>query len=528
VFAAEEVKLHQITFPERKTIDVEFARTGKAPMAELEAKVKHEEGAAQIEVKFRNMKPAILFGGDITSYVLWAVVRDGTWENLGELWVREDREKLEFTTRLKNFALMVTAEPYPLVSQPSELVMFTSNPSEHKRAVDEAFYFSDFAPAAAATQSSIAAITWDGDESMDLKQAKKAVEYAERMGAKDYTPRIYREAHLAMSQANAFTTVTSRKKEIVDFSRRAVSLASEAISTTLRRKEREEIERQIAERKREMEALEKRASDAESMATTAKLQLLDAQSALAEAKTQQAEADAAILTAQQELTTMQAAKLELEAAKTTLETEKATLESERTTLLNEKTTLEADKVALVADKTSLETEKAALLAQQASLQASVAELDERAKRLQEEREQLSSRLESALSHVADVNASARGMIVSLPDILFDLNEATLKNQAKVVISKLSGILLVMPNLNLRIEGHTDSSGSDEHNQRLSERRAGSVKDFLAAQGIDMNRMVAVGYGENRPVADNESNEGRKKNRRVEIVIAEGEIKEASF
>ena len=73
---------------------------------------------------------------------------------------------------------------------------------------------------------------------------------------------------------------------------------------------------------------------------------------------------------------------------------------------------------------------------------------------------------------------------------------------------------------------TDSTGSDEHNQRLSERRAGSVKDFLAAQGIEMNRMIAVGYGEYRPVASNDTNEGRSKNRRVEIVIAEGVVQEA--
>jgi outer membrane protein OmpA-like peptidoglycan-associated protein len=96
----------------------------------------------------------------------------------------------------------------------------------------------------------------------------------------------------------------------------------------------------------------------------------------------------------------------------------------------------------------------------------------------------------------------------------------------VVLAKLAGILLIMPELNLRIEGHTDATGSDEYNQRLSERRASAVRDFLAAQGVDMNRMVAVGYGEYRPVADNDTREGRQKNRRVEIVIAEGEVAEA--
>jgi len=128
--------------------------------------------------------------------------------------------------------------------------------------------------------------------------------------------------------------------------------------------------------------------------------------------------------------------------------------------------------------------------------------------------------------VADTQSSARGFVVNLPDILFDLNEATLKPEARVVIAKLSGILLIMPELNLRIEGHTDATGSEEHNQALSERRATSVKDFLTEQGLAAGRIVAVGYGETRPVADNESAEGRKKNRRVEIVISQGVVQEA--
>ena len=118
------------------------------------------------------------------------------------------------------------------------------------------------------------------------------------------------------------------------------------------------------------------------------------------------------------------------------------------------------------------------------------------------------------------------MIVNLPDILFDLNESTLKSDAKLVIAKLAGILLIMQDLNLRVEGHTDSSGGYDYNLRLSEERARSVFDFLAAQGIDPGRMVVKGYGPDRPIADNATREGRSRNRRVEIVIAEGTVAEA--
>ncbi|MCP4899016.1 MAG: OmpA family protein [bacterium] len=480
-----ELTLHETTFPESRNTDVDFSRTTKAPNATLTADVKHREGHAEISVRFKNMKPAVLFGGDITSYVLWAISSDGDWENLGELWVRKANDKVELTSALKAFALIVTAEAYPLVSQPSELVLFTSMPGDDKRAISKPFTFSDLAPAPTTGMISIANVQWDSSEPMDLLQAEKAVELAQRVGAADYTPQLLREATLALAQAQALAKTPSPKKEIIDHSRRAVSRSSDAIQTTLRTKEREEIERQIAERKAEMESLEQRARDAESMASTAKLHL-------AEATTQKATADAAILAATAELTRVRA----------------------------EKTAMEAEREALLAEKTSLET-------QQQNLQVSIAEMSERAEKLHKEREQLASRLQSALSHVADTQNSARGMIVNLPDILFDTNEATLKQEARVVIAKLSGILLIISELNLRIEGHTDATGSDTHNQSLSERRASSVKDFLAGQGININRIVAVGYGENRPVAENETREGRSKNRRVEIVMNTGEVAEDS-
>jgi len=317
---------------------------------------------------------------------------------------------------------------------------------------------------------SIANIAWDSDRPLDLMQAEKAFELAERQDAKKYATQVFNEAEFALAQAKAYAGTRSRTKEILDTSRRVVSLSSEAIQMTVRRKEREEIERQIEERRREMESLESRAHEAEQSASTAQLQLEQAELALNSAKLQQEAADAAVARAQGELGQLQA--------------------------------------------------------ERAALELTVAELATRAERLQREREQLADRLQSALSQVADVHDSARGFIVNLPDILFDVDKAALKPDAKIVIAKLSGILLIMPELNLRIEGHTDSTGSPEHNQRLSEQRAASVRDFLAQQGIVFQRMVSVGYGLSRPIADNSTTEGRRKNRRVEVIIARGEIGEA--
>jgi outer membrane protein OmpA-like peptidoglycan-associated protein len=116
--------------------------------------------------------------------------------------------------------------------------------------------------------------------------------------------------------------------------------------------------------------------------------------------------------------------------------------------------------------------------------------------------------------------------VSLPDILFDTNKATLKPNAQVALGKLAGIVSVFPNINLRVEGHTDSTGSDAINNPLSRDRANSVMAFLRQQGVAASRMSAEGYGSRIPVADNGTVEGRAKNRRVEIILAEGTIQPA--
>jgi outer membrane protein OmpA-like peptidoglycan-associated protein len=135
------------------------------------------------------------------------------------------------------------------------------------------------------------------------------------------------------------------------------------------------------------------------------------------------------------------------------------------------------------------------------------------------------RLQSALSQVSDTHESARGMIVNLPDILFDVGKASLKAGAKYPLAKLAGILLIMQDLNLRIEGHTDSTGSTRVNLRLSKQRADSVSEFLSSQGIDASRIQTAGYGAERPITDNSTAQGRRENRRVEIIISAGEIAE---
>jgi outer membrane protein OmpA-like peptidoglycan-associated protein len=120
--------------------------------------------------------------------------------------------------------------------------------------------------------------------------------------------------------------------------------------------------------------------------------------------------------------------------------------------------------------------------------------------------------------VSATTETARGYVVSLSDITFDTGKATLKTDAKYSLAKLAGILTLLQEMTLSVEGHTDSTGSAETNQKLSAARANSVMTFLKEMGVAETRMTAKGFGPDQPVAPNDTAEGRARNRRVEIIL----------
>lgn len=482
---AAAVKLHGVQFPEKRPVELSFTATQIAPAARVTAEVTYRNGQARIEMVFADMKPAILFGGDVTCFVVWAVTRDGQVENLGELLTRKQSGKLTFSTGKKNFALMVTAESFFLAAQPSELVAFYNWPSATDGAESSPFTFDDFVSAPRHSMDAIGHIKWDSKVPIELLQARKAYELAGRHDAEQHANRVYIEAGAMLKSANETASSAPKSRELLDYSRRAVALSTEALNISLHRIEALELERQIAERRAETEALERRAAEAEAAEADARRL---AEEVRAEKERTMAETAA-----------LRAEKTQLESAMVMLNQEKTDLQDESVRLTREKAELQAAAETLRSERTVLETE---------------------AQRLQRERDELKGRLQNALSHVAETQDSVRGFVVNLPDILFDVNEATLKPEAQVVLAKLAGILLIMPDQRATIEGHTDSTGSAEYNLDLSERRANAVRHFLRSQGLDPGRLQAVGYGMQQPVADNSTPDGRGRNRRVEIVINE--------
>jgi len=477
-----EIVLKVFQFTEKKTVKFDMLPSPRLGSARMSAEVKFEEGQFRIKIKYDDMKPAVLFSGDVASYVLWAINREGVPENLGELWVRKDKEDVEFQTGLRNFALIVTAEEYHQVSVPSQMILFQNEAVADPPVPTYDLTFTDLGPAPKTGVDDLGTVEFSGKKPVDLVQAEKLYRLAQRYEAEKYAPDFLQQARIALEQATLMFE-RDRKDGAQRYSRRSIASSNEAIGLSLRRKQRAELEAEIAQRQAEMAALEERAVEAEKRAQEVAV-------LVAKVEKEKAQTEAELQSVREQLEKIRSERRQVESALLAMRNEQQRLKNSMAELEHEKTILENEKAELLSEKSDLQ-----------------------------------GRLQGALSQVADTRESARGFIVNLPDILFDLGQANLKPAAKLVLAKLSGILLLMPDLNLRIEGHTDSTGTPSGNLRLSQKRAESVYDFLAEQGIAPSRMKTAGYGQDRPIVDNSTEEGRQRNRRVEIIIGEGEITE---
>jgi outer membrane protein OmpA-like peptidoglycan-associated protein len=145
-----------------------------------------------------------------------------------------------------------------------------------------------------------------------------------------------------------------------------------------------------------------------------------------------------------------------------------------------------------------------------------------AESLKSQAEAAQAQLASAQQQLADLQAKKtdRGVVVTLGDVLFDTGQATLKPGANLALNRLATFLNANPQTRIIIEGHTDSRGSDEYNEGLSERRARAVATELMSRGISADQLQTLGRGKGYPVASNDTPEGRQQNRRVEIVFSD--------
>ena len=180
----------------------------------------------------------------------------------------------------------------------------------------------------------------------------------------------------------------------------------------------------------------------------------------------------------------------------------------------------ASKQNLSASLETTQAELATATAALAAAQAEVKSLSAKNAALSGQQKSLDQTLTGALGQMASGTKTDRGYVVSLSGVAFQSGQSQLSTEAKYVLAKLSGMLLAFPAMTMSVEGHTDSTGSDEANRKLSQARAEAVVTFISEMGVPKSSMTATGFGPDKPVAPNDTEGGRAKNRRVDIVLSE--------
>ena len=460
---------------------VDLEGTELMPEARGEARVESKTGRLEINAKLERMQPANKFGLEYLTYVLWAITPEGRANNLGEIVLNDGRSELHATTDLQAFGLIVTAEPYFAVTQPSELVVAQNiiRPDTKGRveAIDVKYellprglYASQVEP----IRDAVYGI--DTKAPLDLFEARNAVRIARAAGAEQYASSTFAKAQQLLNQAEDYYRRKQGPKPIGTVAREAAQTAEEARVMTLKRQQEEKAEQ---ERAAAAEREAKAKAEAEARTTQAK----QAEAERAEAAQREAQAQAA---AQQAQAAAQAEAQQRQQA----EAERAAAQQARTE----------------AEQAKQQAQSAAQQAEQARQQA------------ENEKAQLRARLLQQLNNVLQTKDTARGLIATMPDVLFATGSATLKPAARERLAKVAGILLSYPDIRLEIDGHTDNVGSEAFNEKLSERRAESVRTFLAQQGVAQS-MTTRGFGPTEPIASNGTAAGRQQNRRVELVVS---------
>jgi outer membrane protein OmpA-like peptidoglycan-associated protein len=441
-----------------------FAGTELMPKANGEAKVESKQGYIEIEVEFDELQKPAAFGNEYLTYILWAITPEGRSVNLGEILLNGNRSKLNVTTDLQAFALVVTAEPYYAVRQPSNVVVLenviredTAGTTQAVTAKYDLLERGGYIP----TGYNFDPVVLNAKLPLEFFEARNALRIAQSAGAEKYASSSYERAVSLMNQADGYATRKNiDKKALIGTSREAVQVAEDAREIAVKRIEAERIDA-------EARAAADREAQAKAQTMSAEAETADALRARDEAERQQRQAQADALQQQQA----------------------AQAEAERN---------------------------------RAAAAAAAASADEQLQQAQREKIELRAQLLQQFNSILETHDTARGLVVNMSDVLFDTGKHTLRPVAREKLAKISGIMLAYPGLKLGIEGNTDSVGGEVYNQGLSDRRAESVRGYLAEQGIPGSSMTAVGFGKTRPIASNDTAAGRQQNRRVELVVS-GEV-----
>jgi outer membrane protein OmpA-like peptidoglycan-associated protein len=464
---------------------INFQGTDLMPSAAGEAKVESKRGTLAVEAEFSGLDRPTSFGNEYLTYVLWAISPEGRPVNIGEVLVGDNhRSKLDVTTDLQAFALIVTAEPYYAVRRPSNLVVLEnairSDTVGATEAVDAKFELIDrggYIP----TGYKFDPVILNAKLPLEFFEARNALRIAQSAGAERYAASSYEKAVNQMNEADALASGKhENKKSLSALSREVVQTAEDAREIAVKH-----IDEERAESERSAGA--GREAHAKARANEESERRLTAEAATAEAVRDRNVADRNNRDAQ--AAAQHAAGAQADAERDRNDAQKKQQAAEMDSDLN---------------------------------RAAAAKSDAQLKDAVRDREELRARLLQQFNLILETRDTARGLVVNMSDVLFDSGKYTLRPLAREKLAKISGIVLGYPSLKLAVEGNTDSIGTELFNQDLSEKRAEGVRTYLTQQGVPESSTTATGFGKTRPIASNDTSEGRQQNRRVELIVS-GEV-----
>jgi outer membrane protein OmpA-like peptidoglycan-associated protein len=466
---------------------VDLRPTGLASGAQGMATIDAKKGVTNIEAEVNGMPEASRVGTEFLTYVLWAVSPEGRSNNLGEIQVDQSgRGKLKATTPFQTFSLFMTAEPYFAVRQPSEMLVMENE--LRKGTKGKIMVVNDYQLMKRAQYQKMGnplALTLDLKKvPLELYEARNAVEIARSRRADAYAPEIFSKAEGGLKMAENALARKANRKEIISTARLTVQSSEDARALAVQRQEEERIENERAA------AAARARAEAEAKAA-------------AEAAEAKRRADAAAAEAKRKADA-EAAALRQQAA------EESRRQAELARAREAQMKAEADAAALRA-----KVEADALMAKEEAAKRE-------AERARQAAEALRAQLLDQFNRILETRETPRGLVVTMADVLFDVGKYDLRAGTREKLARLSGIVLAHPGLQLEVEGHTDSTGSDQLNEKLSANRAVAVQSYLVEQGVPRDYVTARGFGKTMPIADNATAAGRQQNRRVEIIVS-GEV-----
>jgi outer membrane protein OmpA-like peptidoglycan-associated protein len=478
-----------ITYPLDETVNVQFRGTTRFPRMKGSAKVKRtNRSGTRIELSVDNMPRPFELGAGYATYVLWAISPTGQADNLGEI-KRSGLffidSKVNVTTNLQTFSLMITAEPHFLVTRPSQAIMLenlypVAKDGKYVGTSPTITYFGNSSDYFRDSRTPSIAETDYQKTPPAILQAIQAVALARFAGAeRDASTELAEAETLLQNAQNAFSA--GRDSEFIDITaRKSISAAVRAESAAQQRRTAREQRNERIRSDEEIRAAENRFSDAQDEINSLKAELA------------------------REIRNRELA-----------ERDAMNYSNQLRELRDENGKLREDLGRIRVENENINARLVAIENEQKAAREQQEQEDRAAKLAQEEKDLL-----AALKAYGTVVKNERGIVLTLPENLWTgVRSSSLTPQADGRLASLAGILADHTDYRILVEAHTDNTGNADQVQTVTDRRSYTIADKFASMGVAEGRIVAKGLGASLPVAPNTTNANKAKNRRVQVILS---------